>query len=65
MPSKDKLGSTSYEIVQVARAPQKSVEKGKKITIERVTGQEKRETWRSSSAAARRETAWSGVRHSM
>ncbi|MBI3861831.1 MAG: hypothetical protein HY290_08035 [Planctomycetia bacterium] len=35
MPSKEKLGSTTYEIVQVARAPAKTVEKGKKITLER------------------------------
>jgi len=35
MPSKDKLGSTSYEIVEIARTPLKSIEKGKKITIER------------------------------
>src|SRR5579863_9487924 len=35
MPSKDKLGSTSYEVVEVARTPLKSIEKGKKITIER------------------------------
>src|SRR5262249_51199932 len=35
MPAKEKLGSTSYEIVQVARTPLKSIEKGKKITLER------------------------------
>lgn len=35
MPVKDKLGSTTYEVVQVARTPVKSLEKGKKITIER------------------------------
>ncbi len=35
MPTKEKLGSTTYEIVQVARAPAKTVEKGKKITLER------------------------------
>jgi hypothetical protein len=35
MPSKEKLGSTTYEIMQVARTPVKSIEKGKKITIER------------------------------
>lgn len=35
MPSKEKLGSTTYEVVQIARAPAKTVEKGKKITLER------------------------------
>ncbi len=35
MPVKDKLGSTTYEVVQVARSPVKTLEKGKKITIER------------------------------
>lgn len=35
MPSKDKLGSTTYEIVQIARTPVKSLEKGKKISLER------------------------------
>jgi hypothetical protein len=35
MPSKEKLGSTTYEIVKVASAPAKTVEKGKKITLER------------------------------
>src|SRR5262249_11789180 len=35
MPTKEKLGSTTYEIMQVARTPVKSIEKGKKITIER------------------------------
>ena len=34
-PSKDKLGSTTYEIVQTARGPAKWVEKGKQIVIER------------------------------
>jgi len=34
-PSKDKLGSTTYEVVQVAHSPAKSVEKGKKITLDR------------------------------
>jgi hypothetical protein len=35
MPGKDRLGSTTFEIVQVARSPFKSVEKGKKVTLER------------------------------
>jgi hypothetical protein len=35
MASKDSLGSTTYEIVQVARTPVKSIENGKKITLER------------------------------
>ncbi|MGE5190955.1 MAG: hypothetical protein ACM3U2_00520, partial [Deltaproteobacteria bacterium] len=35
MPMKEKIGSTTYEIVQVARTPVKSIEKGKKITLER------------------------------
>ena len=35
MSTKEKLGSTTYEIVQVARAPAKTLEKGKKITLER------------------------------
>ena len=35
MPTKDKLGSTTYEIVRVARTPLKSIEKGKKLTVER------------------------------
>jgi hypothetical protein len=35
MPTKEKLGSTTYEIVQVARTPAKTLEKGKKITLER------------------------------
>ncbi|HLJ10577.1 MAG TPA: hypothetical protein VKU82_05280 [Planctomycetaceae bacterium] len=34
-PEKEKLGSTSYEIVNAARTPVKSVEKGKKITLDR------------------------------
>jgi hypothetical protein len=34
-PSKEKLGNTTYEIVQVAHSPVKSVEKGKKITLDR------------------------------
>ncbi|MBS0264012.1 MAG: hypothetical protein JSS02_18900 [Planctomycetes bacterium] len=35
MPTKEKLGSTTYEIVDVARAFGKTTEKGKKITLER------------------------------
>jgi len=35
MPAKDRLGTTTYEIVQVARTPVKSVEAGKKITLDR------------------------------
>src|SRR5579864_1593898 len=35
MPEKEKLGSTTYEIVNAARTPVKSVEKGKKITLDR------------------------------
>jgi hypothetical protein len=35
MPTKESLGSTTYEIVKVARTPAKSIEKGKKLTIER------------------------------
>jgi len=35
MPTKEKLGSTTFEIMQVARTPVKSIEKGKKLTLER------------------------------
>jgi len=38
MQSKERLGSTTYEVVQVARSPgkdAKAIEKGKKITLER------------------------------
>jgi hypothetical protein len=34
-PTKEKLGSTTYEVLQVAHSPVKSVEKGKKITLDR------------------------------
>jgi len=34
-PEKDKAGATTYEIVNVVRDPQKSLEKGKKLTIDR------------------------------
>jgi hypothetical protein len=35
MPTREKLGKTSYEIAEVARTPLKSISKGTKITVER------------------------------
>ncbi|HTI50758.1 MAG TPA: hypothetical protein VL475_07400 [Planctomycetaceae bacterium] len=35
LPKEDRPGNTVYEILQVARAPFKSLEKGKKITLDR------------------------------
>jgi hypothetical protein len=35
VPKGDKLGTTTFEIVQAARAPSASVQKGKKITLDR------------------------------
>lgn len=60
MPGKERLGSTTYEIVQVARTPLKSVEKGKKITLERIEPVS-RETCRFCLEAGRRGKHWSGV----